>query len=269
VSARIAWALCGGAAVVIVVALLALPVSVPVADDSGVPYPGIGTAAPPVAPASDPGLQPVGALSGGQTVAQEFPANGTAVSRIGLYLGTDNRANRGTASVTLQAYRAGAWQDLRTESFASDTLRDGGYLFFTTAPAVAVQRGAPLRIVLRAEGGAVGAITWWKSPAWNPEGYALFLNGVRQDGTARFVVSYEPARGRLGQHLGRVWADLTVFLDPVWRIALIVGIASLILGLVLALRPLRAPRPPTNAVIVDQGEGEYTPADAEARIGRG
>lgn len=221
--------------VIVIAALASLPVAVPDADDSGVPLPGMATPVPTATAADDP-FTPVGPLFGGQVAAQQFPANGARVREIALFLGTYRRANYGMVTVTLQAMRGGQWQDLAAQSFDKLTVRDNAYLTIPFAPPVAVTTGEPLRVALRVEGGSSEAITWWKEPNWNPDGYALLLNDRRQEGTARFRVSYAPEAGPLIRMIGPLWARLTVFLDPGWRVALVVGIGTLLAALVLAGR---------------------------------
>ena len=222
------------AVIVLIAALALVPVAVPSADESGVPLPGMATPAPTTPATGDP-FTPIGPLFGGQVAAQQFPANGARVREIALFLGTYRRVNDGTLTVTLQAQRGGQWQDLAVRSFDKAAVRDNAYLAVPLAPPVAVTRGEPLRVALRVEGGSSEAITWWKETNWNPDGYLLLLNDQRQEGTARFRLSYAPESGPLVRLIGPLWSRLTLFLDPGWRVALAIGFGALLAALALAL----------------------------------
>jgi len=81
-------------------------------------------------------------------------------------------------------------------------------------------------------------VTWWVDGNVQPEGYALFYNGKRQEGTARFLVAYRAESGRLFQVIGPVWRRLTIFLDPFWQIVLIFGLVIAAGGFLLVGRNL-------------------------------
>src|SRR4051812_6313090 len=78
-----------------------LPVKVPTGDDFRTPP---GTSA-----------RPVAAIFDGVTVTQQFPSTGAAISAISLQLATYQRVNAGTATLAVQGYRNGQWNNLATQ----------------------------------------------------------------------------------------------------------------------------------------------------------
>lgn len=204
-----------------------LPVTVPTADDTNPPTPS-----PAADGAENPG-RPVGPLYGGKTAEQQFPAGGTGIRSVAFAPGTYRRTNRGVARVTIQAMHDGKWQELATRAIDKQALKDNIFYSIAFSPPLAVAAGQPIRILLQSDGEMGDAIAWWSNTRWQPDGYLLSLDGMPQDGTALFRVSYAPATGRLFQLLGPIWERATVFLDPFWRIVLVVGLGLLAGGLVL------------------------------------
>jgi hypothetical protein len=212
-----------------------LPVTVPTADESGVPPPGPPTTTPSTG-TSTPGVattRPVGALYGTITAKQDFPAAGARIASVALFLGTYQRANQGDAQVVVQANVAGEWKDLATRTVAKTELANNAYDTLSFSPPLTVAKGQPLQLLLRSDGGSGDAITWLVDTNWQPQGYALYYDDAPQPGTARFLVSYAPDTGRLFQVLGPLWGRLTVFLDPLWQVVLIFGFCALAGGFIV------------------------------------
>ncbi|MDQ6832307.1 MAG: hypothetical protein M3008_02810 [Chloroflexota bacterium] len=214
------------------------PVKVPTADQSGVPLPGVPTVAPASTAANTPAIHPIGGLYSGITAQQQFPANGARVRSIALFLGTYLRENHGVLKVTVQADAAGIWQDVATRTVDKAAIKDNAYQTFDFSPAVTVRKGQALRILVTADGDANNAVTWWVNGSVQPEGYSLVYNGMPQEGTARFIVSYATASGPLFTVIGPFWQRITVFLDPLWQIVLVFGLCVLAGSLVLLGRYL-------------------------------
>lgn len=226
---------------VLILAFIALlPVTVPTADESGVPPPGLPTAAPST---STPGVattRPVGALYGTITAKQDFPAAGARIDSVALFLGTYQRTNHGDAQVVVQSSVAGAWKDLATRTVAKTDLTNNAYYTLAFSPPLTVAKGQPLQLLLRSDGGSGNAITWLVDTSWQPQGYALFYDDTPQQGTARFLVTYAPDSGRLFQVLGPLWRRLTIFLNPLWQVVLIFGCCVLAASFVVLGRHLTA-----------------------------
>lgn len=246
---------------VILVAIGLLPASLPTEDPIGTLAiaRGEGVYATPVPGATAIPPRPIGGVFAGVTVAQEFPTTGTAIAAVSLVLATYQRANSGTMQVMMQARTGGQWQTLGSRTVEKTTLQDNVLNAVTFDPPLAVKRGQTIRIVLQADGDVRNAISWWLDPSYQRPGFALFLNGDPLPGTAQFEVSYARASGRLAGMIGPVWSRVTVFLDPFWRIVLVVG-TLVLLGSFFALGrylPDRAAAPShTNASPVSPWGGE-------------
>jgi hypothetical protein len=223
-----------GAFILVVVALL--PISLATEDDTSTLAIARGDSVytTPVPDATLVPPRPIGGIFAGVTVAQEFPTTGTEINAVALVLATYQRANSGTIQVTMQTRMNDQWQTLGSRTVEKATLRDNVLNTVTFDPPLAVKRGQTIRIVLRADGDALNAISWWVAPSYQRPGFSLFLNDDPLPGTAQFQVSYARASGRLAEMIGPVWSRGTVFLDPFWRIVLAVGIL-LLLGSFLAL----------------------------------
>jgi hypothetical protein len=251
----------------ILVAIGFLPVSLPAADDTNT------EAAPQGSGTNTTPLRPIGEIDAGGTAAQEFPAAGTKISTATLLLTTYQRANSGAIQVMLQTQANGRWQTLGSQTMQKADLRDNALTTVTFDPPLRVQRGQIVRIVLQADGDARNAISWQINPSSQMPGFALFLNGDPQPGTAQFQISYAPASGRLGAMIGPVWARITVFLDPLWRVILAAGILVLLGGFFVLGRylPGRAPaclQPPSFAEQERQGIERVRPDAAQQGVDR-
>lgn len=200
----------------ILVAIGLLPVSLPTGDDTS-------TLAIPQEAGANATPRPIGGLFSGVTVAQEFPAAGTKISAASLVLATYQRANSGTIRVMLQTQTNGRWQTLGSQTMEKTTLRDNEPNTVRFDPPPVVKLGEIVRIVLQADGNAQSAISWWINPSDQRPGFALFLNGRPQPGTAQFQISYTRASGHLVAMIGPIWTRITVFLDPLWRLVLLLG----------------------------------------------
>ncbi len=193
-----------------------LPVSTPVDDDVATPTPTAEAA------------RPAGPILAGTGEEQELPATGTRIRSVALFLATYGRANKGTARIEVRANVDGQWRLLATAIVPKDSLRDNAYYTASFSPPVRVERGQHVRISLAADGGPKDAIAWWTNTTWTPDGYSLAYNNQPQQGTARLRVSYAPKRGYLLQLLPSLWARVTVFLDPLGRVVLVIGLGALI-----------------------------------------
>lgn len=221
-------------AIAMLAVIALLPVVVPTVDTTDSPAPS------PTTNAAENAARPTDGIFAGVTATQQFPAAGTSIHSIALLLATNQRVNHGTAHVTVQANTHDKWQNLAIETIEEETLQDNAFYTLSFSPPLRVMNGQPLRIVLQADGGAGDAIAWWTDTNWKPDGYMLTFNGTEQDGTARFMVSYSPESGHLFQLLVPIWHRMTVFLDPIWQIALLFGFGSLLGSLFLLGRHLFA-----------------------------
>ncbi len=223
-------------ALVLLVVLAFLPTQVPTRDDSGSPPITGATATPGSGGSNATTERPIGGLYRGTDAKQLFPAAGAPIRSIALFLGTYKRENHGTLRVTLQVNAAGRWQDLATRTVNETDIKDNAYHTFAFSPALTVPKGEMLQILVAADGSPNDAVTWWVDGNVQPEGYALFYTGERQEGTARFLVAYKAESGRLFQVIGPVWRRLTIFLSPLWQIVLVFGLCIAAGGFLLVGR---------------------------------
>lgn len=204
-----------------------LPVTIPETDDTTVPGPA-PAGIPPATSATSRTPSPAstaGELISGTIIQQQFPADGAHLDTIALLA-----ANQGMGTVTVQRAINGMWEDLATQTIAPADWKDGQWYSLQFSPPLAVTRGQPLRLVLRASDGSDRGIAAWKNSAWQPDGYRLAVNTQPQTGTLRFTAHYAPRSGRLIGMLGALWDRVTVFLNPFWRIGLFIGAVLLIVG---------------------------------------
>jgi hypothetical protein len=194
------------------------PVTLPREDGSGVP--------PPLRAAL---MRPVGDIRAGRSATQEFVATGTRIHALSLLFGTYLRTNHGTALVTVHARADGQWREVGAHTIDISTLRDNAYYTITFAPQLPVTKGEPVRVTLSSDGGAGDAITWWSILGWQPAGSTLTYNGRPLAATAYLRVSYAVESGPLAALALPVWRRMTIFLDPLWQMAL-----ALSLGLIAA-----------------------------------
>jgi hypothetical protein len=216
--------------VVLVVALAIiglLPITIPETDDTIVPgvapagiSPATSAASGTAAPASTAGESISGTI-----IQQQFPAEGANLDTIALLA-----ASQGMGTVTVQQAINGKWEDFVTQTIAPADWKEGQWYSLQFSPPLAVKRGQPLQIVLRASDGSDRGIAVGKNSAWQPDGYRLAVNAQPQTGTLRFTAHYAPRTGRLIGMLGALWGRVTVFLNPFWRIGLLIGAVLLIVG---------------------------------------
>jgi len=211
---RYGWLLVCGLIGLLIAAFL--PVSTPVDDNVETPIPAAETA------------RPVGPIFADATADQEFPATATRIRSVGLFLATYQRVNRGTARVDVQVNADGQWRILATAMVRKKNLRDNAYYTASFSPPIRVEKGQRVRISLTADGGQKDAISWWTNTTWYPDGYSLTFNDQPKQGTARIRVSYAPTSGYLLQIAPSLWARATIFLDPLWRVVLVIGLGALI-----------------------------------------
>lgn len=199
-----------GLAVLVAVALL--PASIPQGDDIHIPYTDL----------------PSPTIAQGVVVSQVFPATGESLTSLGVLLDTYKRISRGNLILTLAAQREGGWQSLSTETLAKETIRDNTFAVVTFSPPLAVRLSEVLRLTLQSPDQPENGVAWWTAPDISRQGFALAVNGQEQKGTASFAVTYAHPAGRLFQMIGPIWGRMTLFLDPGWRLVLLLGIAILI-----------------------------------------
>ncbi len=198
-----------GVAGLLAVALL--PVSVPQGDDLRI---------------ADP-KRPIGEIEQGVTVSQVFPATGSAITSLEVLLGTYQRINHGTLIVTLAALHGATWHPLAMRTLAKETIRDNAFAAMSFTPPLAVTTGERLRLTLQSPDGPGDGVAWWTNPDTVRDGSILAVNGGEQKGTACFAVTYVHPTGRLYRMVGPIWGRMTLFLNPGWRVFLLVGLATL------------------------------------------
>ena len=208
-----------GLAVLVLIALLL--VSVPVDGDTETPAPSVGAG---VGAADFP---PIGAVFSGVTMIQQFPSGGARIRSVALWLAATQRTAHGTAHITVQRDVGGQWRDLGTQTFETQDAKADAYETVNFSAPLEVMRGQPVRITVTADGGPNDAIIWQVNPTSQPDGYALIANDRVQQGTARFLVTYAPADGRIIQLIGPIWQRITVFLSPLWMMMLALGFVIL------------------------------------------
>jgi hypothetical protein len=225
---------------VVALALLAigfLPISIPTEDDtstSGAPNGPPDYSAPAVS-AGDTTTHAIGPIGSGTVVTQDFPAGGTSVASLSFFLGITQRIDQGTMTVTLQTQQNGQWAPIATQTIDEAHLKDKSFSTLSFAPPLAVARGQTIRIALAADPGADAAVTGYANLLWNTPDFPLFVNGDRQQGAAIIRVSYARATGRVFQMLGPLWDRATIFLDPLWRAILALGVVALGGGVAVAV----------------------------------
>lgn len=250
-----------GLLILVVIGLL--PVSLPTEDDSSTQALLQGDEA------NATPQRPIGGIFAGVTAAQEFPATGTEISAVALVLATYQRANSGTIQVVMQRQANGQWQTLGSQTVEKTKLRDDSFNTVRFDPPLAVKRGQSMRIVLQADGDAQNAISWWINPSDQHPGFALFYNGDPLPGTAQFQISYARASGRLAEMIGPMWTRMTVFLDPLWRAILAIGILVLLSSFLVLGRylPGTAPafsQPPPPSPFPQPEGGTFSHPEKEA-----
>ncbi len=248
-----------GGLILVVIGLL--PVSLPTEDDistlADVRGDGVYVTVAPTTTNTLP--RPIGPVFTGVTVAQEFSATGTEITAVALVLATYQRANSGTIQVLMQTQTNGQWQTLGFQTVEKTTLRDNVLNTVRFNPPLKVKRGQIIRIVLQADGNEQSAISWWINPSYQRPGFALFQNGDPLAGTAQFQVSYARASGRFAGMIGPVWTRMTVFLDPLWRTVLAVGLLSLLGSFLVLGRYL-----PDKASVLTQQVSPIPPRERES-----
>jgi hypothetical protein len=231
--------------VVVVLVLLAigfLPVSLPLVDNtstSGAPNGPIDYSTL-VAATNDTAPRPIGPIRNGTVVTQDFPSAGMKIASLSLFLATSPRASQGAMKVTLQTQENGQWTQIATQTIDTARLRDKAFSTLSFAPPLAVARGQMVRIVLEADAGADNAVSWYANPLWDEPAFPLFVNRDRQEGAGIIRVSYGRKTGYAFQMLGLIWDRVTIFLDPLWRVTLVLGVVMLIGGVAFTVRVFAA-----------------------------
>ncbi len=183
--------------------------------------------------------QPVGGIAEGSTATQQFPAHGTAIHTVTVYLATFGRTNRGILhlSVFAETPTKGEWQRLATRDLDEATLIDNGYTTLTFSPPLPVAQGKGVRLVMEATGPPADAVTWWTNPQWQQPGYELTYNMNPMAGSAVFQVHYARTTHPLIGALGAVWARVTTFLTAPWQGLLLLALIGMAGGGALIFRP--------------------------------
>lgn len=201
--------------VLMVILLGLLPVRVQTGDDFRTPM--NGATAIPVAP-----------LYNNATVTQEFPASGKAIASLSLQLATYQRRNSGTLFLTVRAYRDAEWRIIGEQAVDKRELVDNLFHVFTFQPPLEAQGAEQISFTIQVDGDDKQAISWWINPDWQPTNYRLLVNGVPRGGTGNFIVAYEQRTGLLFQTLPEIWGRVSIFLDPVWRLVLLMSILLIV-----------------------------------------
>jgi len=196
-----------------------------------------------VPPGSDGALdttdrRPVGGIAAGSTATQEFPAHGTAIRTVTVYLATFGRMNRGILHLSVFTETNGGWQRLATRDLNEATLIDNGYTTLTFSPPLPVVRGRGVRLVMDATGPPADAVTWWINPRWQQPGYQLTYNMEAVTGSAVFQVHYARTTHPLIAVSGMAWGGVTTFLTAPWQGLLILALIGMAGGAALIFRPI-------------------------------
>ena len=197
------------------IALAFLPASLPEGDDLVVSR----------------GKQAAGQITNGTTISQELVSTGTSITALGLLLGNDERAEDGAVRVTLEAQHDGQWQMLASETVQEGDQRGAAFGTISFAPPLAVTINQPLRITAQLPVANAYPATWWVSTGFARDGFALSVNGIRQDNTLCFTIAYGRASGHLIQMLTPVWQRITIFLNAGWQVVLLLGFVLVAAGL--------------------------------------
>lgn len=184
--------------------------------------------------------QPVGGIAEGSSATQQFPAHGTAIRTVTVYLATFGRTNRGILhlSVFAETPPKGGWQRLATRDLDEATLLDNGYTTLTFSPPLPVTQGKGVRLVMEATGPPADAVTWWTNPQWQQPGYQLTYNTNPIAGSAVFQVHYARMTHPFILTLGAVWARATTFLTAPWQGLLLLALIGMAGGSALIFRPI-------------------------------
>lgn len=180
-----------------------IPVSLPLADPTIIP--------------SHNRNEPVGGIYRDNDAAQQFLANGDAISSVSLFLATYGRENPGSFQVVVEAQQAERWVVLRTYERPKDEIRDNAFYTAKFSPAVAVRPGQNVRVHLQADGTASQAISWYVNPQWAQPGDELSRNDQPHGGGAVLNVAYGQRSGTVFSLLREAWPRATPLLAPVWQ----------------------------------------------------
>ncbi|MHB8647869.1 MAG: hypothetical protein ACYDAR_18970 [Thermomicrobiales bacterium] len=206
----------------IILAMALVPVSLPV-NDTIIPEGG--------------NMRPVGEITAGVTVTEQFPA-ATNIASLSLLLSTYQRVNPGMLRITILAETGGEWQERAARDLDTMTLPATGYTTLLFSPPVAIRNGQHVRITLQSDNPPGQAVTWVRNPQGQRQDYLLTMNGQALPGNVIFQVSYRPDSGRLFRMIGAIWSRVTVFLNPLWQVVLIVGLVILAASVLALMRRL-------------------------------
>ncbi len=206
-------------------AVLWSPVSQPVADGTRI--------------GSDIGQQALPPISKGTAVAQQFSANGSALSTLSFKFGTYQRKNTGTLHVLVQGMDSGGqWDELGTETISTATLEDNQLYTVSFMPPLQTARGQMVRVVLTSDSEPARAVTWWSDPNWQSAGTRLTINNREQPGGGVLEVTYIAHHAHLVTALAQVGERVSLMLRTSWRIVLLLaGVAAVVCMFALG-RPL-------------------------------
>ncbi len=171
----------------------------------------------------------------GVEVIQQFPVTGAPITAIAIQLATYKRVNVGTVQLTVRVMRGGYWQVLAVRTIAKEQLKDNAFQSFEFSPALLTRPDEILAVVVAADQDNSQAISWWIDPTLSEASYQLLVNGMPQPGMAVFSIAYVQKSGPVITLLPDLWQRLTIFLDPLWQVLLLLGLALGIVPLVWLL----------------------------------
>ncbi len=203
-------------------ATLLVPVSLPTGDDLDVP--------------DDFHHIPVGYLTQGVTLTQQFVAGGQRIRDVQVQIGTYMRVNRGTLRFALDEATPAGWRTVGAADLPTADLTDNGFATVPFSSPLSVTPGQPLRLTVRGDATeAAQAVTVWMNPSYTRADAALAVDGIARQGAARVVVRYMRTEGRLGSQAGAFLARSTPLLNNFWRGVLLAAAAAFAVGFALLL----------------------------------
>lgn len=120
-------------------------------------------------------------LCQGAVVEQSFTAKIQRLERVGVQWGTYYRPNTGT--VTMELLDGESETLLLTQNFDAATIEEGGVTSLTAQPPLEGLYQKPLLLRLYADSQPGAALSPLMSQSYQPDGFALFLNGAKTSGS--------------------------------------------------------------------------------------
>ncbi len=172
--------------------------------------------------------RPVGEISSGVIITEQFPAVARGITSASLLLATYQRANHGVLRITLLTNTDNQWQEQAIREVDTATLTDNAYYTVIFPSPVPTMKGQRVRITLQSDSRPGESVTWWRNPDEQRADTTLIVNGQTLPGSGIYRVSYAPESGRLFSMIGKVWRRSTVFLNPGWQAVLVLGLMILV-----------------------------------------